>query len=125
VSEPKKGKPARSLVHVQDLAAPGFTYCGDEYIVPVVCPSCIDRMMADRSIHVLSPKSSDRSLCGRVVRGSQIAQASGSGYMSVRKYDDLSSDPDSSVSVCKFCVANLERMRISRGSGRSPGGEKP
>ena len=121
MSDPKKGKPARSLIHVQDPAAPGSTYCGDEYTAPLICPSCVDRMMADRSIHVLSPKSADRSLCGRIVRGSQLVQGSGSGYVSVRKYDDLIGDPDTSVSICKFCVANLERMRISRGSGRPSG----
>lgn len=118
MSDAKKAKLVQPVIHVQDPLDPSLACCGDAYAAPVACPACVDRVRAVGSVHVLSPKSADRSLCGRIVRGSQIAQPS--GYVSVRRYDDLVADPDAALLLCKFCVANLDRMRSAR-SSPSPG----
>lgn len=121
MSDTKKGKAVQSVIHVQDPASPESAFCGDAYAVPVVCPDCVERMRADGSLHVLSPKSADRALCGRIVRGAQAVKSA--GYLSMRRYDDLIADQDTAVEVCKFCVANLDRMRVSRGSSSSGGAD--
>ncbi len=109
---------APQVIHVRDASDPSRSSCGVDYVPPEVCPGCLARSESRTLVHLSSPRSVGRSLCGQPLRSTDGAPLV--SFLSIGRYRDASSDPDSCVRPCPFCVANLDRM-----SSRAPQDARP